>query len=111
MKSPAARPNLVLDALGNPTRREMLRLLARRELAVGQLAAKLPVSRPAVSKHLQVLEQAGLVMREARGNRNYCRLQSAGFQVARAWLDSFWDDALARYKLVAENTAPRRQRG
>jgi hypothetical protein len=50
-------------------------------------------------------------MREARGNRNYCRLQSAGFQVARAWLDSFWDDALARYKLVAENTAPRRQRG
>jgi DNA-binding transcriptional ArsR family regulator len=111
MKPATARSDLALDALGSPIRRELVRLLAEKELPVGQLAKKVPVSRPAVSKHLRLLESAGLVAREARGNRNYCRLEQRGFEAAQSWLDGFWDEALGRFKLVAESTRPRRKRG
>jgi DNA-binding transcriptional ArsR family regulator len=103
---PNQRQALALDALGNPTRREILRLLARNALPVGQLAEQLPISRPAVSKHLRLLEQAGLVVCQARGNRHYCRLEKAGFEAASTWLNRFWDDALTRFKLLVENTDP-----
>jgi len=98
--------NAALDALGSPIRREIIRLLSDKAQAVGELARQLPVSRPAVSKHLRLLHDAGLVAHEAAGNRNVYRLQATGFDAARQWLDSFWGDALARFKLVAENTAP-----
>ncbi len=111
MSSPASHQDLALDALGNPIRRQMVRLLAKGPQPVGELAAHFPVSRPAISKHLRVLEGAGLVTRDAKGNRNYCRLEARGFEAARAWLDHFWDEALGRFKLLAENTAPRRKRG
>lgn len=99
--------DLALDALGSPIRRQMLRLLAAQEFTVGQLAERFPVSRPAVSKHLRLLESAGMVKRETRGNCNYCKLDARGFDVARRWLDEFWQDALGRFKLLAENTTER----
>lgn len=103
---PTRRQARALDALGNPTRREIVRLLAREPLPVGELAEQLPISRPAVSKHLRVLEHAGLVTSEPLGNRHYCRLDARGFRAAAAWLDRFWDDALTRFKLTAENLTP-----
>jgi DNA-binding transcriptional ArsR family regulator len=101
------RNDVVLDALGNDTRRAIVRLLAPGPRAVGELAARLPVSRPAVSKHLRILEDAKLVTFESDGTRNVYRLERAGFDAAHAWLDQFWDEALARFKLVAENTKER----
>jgi DNA-binding transcriptional ArsR family regulator len=99
----------VLDALGNPTRRAIVRALALGPKPVGEIAQKLPVSRPAVSKHLRRLESAGLVCHESRGTRNVFRLNRPGFESARAWLDSFWQQGLARFALVAENSGRRRR--
>ncbi len=92
-----------LDALGNPVRRQIVKLLNQGGLSVGEVASQLPISRPAVSKHLRVLEQAGLVQHHAEGTRNIFTINAQGFAQARAWLDHFWDDALARFALVAEN--------
>jgi len=102
--------DIVLDALGSPVRRTILSRLSPGPLPVGEIAAELPVSRPAVSQHLRILEQAGLVTHQKRGNRNLYRLDSGGFVSARAWLDSFWDTSLARFAMAAENTSPRRKR-
>ncbi len=93
----------VFDALGNPVRREIMRRLAAHPRSVGALAAALPISRPAVSKHLKVLQGAGLVSHSAYGNQNVYALDKRGFDEARAWLDAFWDEALARFAMVAEN--------
>ena len=95
---------LVFDALGNPVRRGIIRLLAERPRTVGSIAAEFPISRPAISKHLQVLEGAALVRHRRVGTRNEFRLDQEGFAGARDWLDQFWDDALARLALVAGNT-------
>lgn len=97
----------VLDALGHPTRREILALLQRSPLAVGEIAERLPISRPAVSKHLRQLEAAGLVEFSPSGTRNIFRLRQAGFAAARSYLDSFWDEALASFqRLVSEQMGP-----
>lgn len=92
-----------LDALGSPTRREIIRILSSGPKPVGTIASKLPVSRPAVSKHLQVLENAKLVTHEQQGNRNIFQLNQEGFEDAKQWLDSFWQEALFRFATVAEN--------
>lgn len=92
----------VLDALGHPTRRAILAFLKDSPLPVGDIAARLPISRPAVSKHLRVLQQAGLVEYSPRGTRNIFRLQAAGFAAARAYLELFWDEALANFQRAAE---------
>ncbi len=102
-----AAPSLAdeaLEALGNPIRRQILTILAPGPRPVGEIAAQLPVSRPAVSKHLRLLQNAELVAFERSGNRNLFRLEAAGFDAAKVWLDAFWDEALARFALVAENT-------
>ena len=104
----AAKEEKALDALGNPVRRRIVQILAPAPRPVGEIAKQLPVSRPAVSKHLRVLEDAGLVTYERDGNKNLFRLDPEGFRSARRWLDSFWDDALARFVLVAENTQPKK---
>ena len=88
-------PNLILDALGDPTRRTLCEHLAAGPLAVGELAARLPVSRPAVSQHLKVLKEAGLVVDRAAGNRRLYELNPGGVTALRAWLDRIWGDALA----------------
>lgn len=98
------REERALEALGSAVRRDIVRILAPGPRSVGEIAARLPVSRPAVSKHLRVLEGADLVTHEQLGNRNVFRLDPVGFEAARRWLESFWDEALMRFALVAENT-------
>jgi DNA-binding transcriptional ArsR family regulator len=87
-----------LDALGDPTRRQVFELLRRGPRSVGELAAELPVSRPAVSQHLRVLEDAGLVTHHKDGTRNLYGLNGNGVVELRSWIDGFWDEALARFK-------------
>jgi DNA-binding transcriptional ArsR family regulator len=96
-----------LDALGSPVRRTILRILSSGPRPVGEIAAGLPVSRPAVSRHLQILENVKLVAHEKKGSRNLFRLDSRGFEAARGALDAFWEGSLVRFALAAENTAPR----
>ena len=91
-----------LDALGDRTRRQVFELLRSGPLSVGELASDLPVSRPAVSQHLRVLEEAGLVTHRRQGTRNLYELDSAGVRVLRDWVDGFWNVALARFKAAAE---------
>jgi DNA-binding transcriptional ArsR family regulator len=91
----------VLEALADGTRREILEQLAERPAAVSELAARLPVSRPAVSQHLRVLLDAGLVGFHEEGTRNVYRLERAGFEELRAWLDGFWQDVLDRFEAYA----------
>jgi DNA-binding transcriptional ArsR family regulator len=85
-----------LDALGNPVRRQILRTLRVSPLSVGELAARLPVSRPAVSRHLRLLGEAGLVEARTEGTRSVYAVRLQGFTGVRAFLDEFWDAALAR---------------
>jgi DNA-binding transcriptional ArsR family regulator len=87
-----------LDALGDPTRRQVFELLRGGPHSVGELAAALPVSRPAVSQHLRVLEDAGLVTHRKEGTRNLYGLNGHGVAELRAWIDEFWDEALARFE-------------
>jgi DNA-binding transcriptional ArsR family regulator len=91
-----------LAALGDPTRRAIFERLAERPRAVGELASELPVSRPAVSQHLKVLKQVGLVTDERAGTRRIYRLDPDGLAELRAQLDRFWNQALATYKQVVE---------
>ena len=91
-----------LDALGDPTRRAILELLAERPRPVGELAAELPVSRPAVSQHLRVLSDADLVSARRQGNRRIYQLDPSGVGAVRAYLDRFWNQALAAFKQAAE---------
>ena len=89
-------------ALADPTRRAIAERLAEGPSAVGELAANLPVSRPAVSQHLKVLKEAGLVIDWPQGNRRIYRLDPAGLEALRAQLDSFWTKSLSTYKDVVE---------
>ena len=91
-----------LDALGDGTRRHVFELLRTGPRSVGELAAELPVSRPAVSQHLRVLEGAGLVTHRRQGTKHLYELDSAGVGVLRDWVDAFWNEALARFKAVAD---------
>jgi DNA-binding transcriptional ArsR family regulator len=90
------------SALGDPTRREIFGRVAERPQAVGDLASGLPVSRPAVSQHLKVLKEAGLVVDRAVGTRRIYQLNPDGVDALRAQLDRFWTKALAAYKAAAE---------
>ena len=94
----------VLDALGNQIRRDILALLKESPLTVGSIATHLPISRPAVSKHLRILQEAGLVGYNSAGTRNIFYLKPAGFTEVKAYLDLFWDVALANFRRVAEET-------
>lgn len=95
-----------LAALGDPTRRAIFELLAEGPTPVGQLAALLPVSRPAVSQHLRVLKDAGLVRDRAVGNRRIYHLDPAGLVALRAYLDRFWERSLADFKAFVEEEDP-----
>jgi len=89
-------------ALGDPTRRAIFERLADRPRAVGELARELPVSRPAVSQHLKVLKDAGLVVDRRAGNRRIYQLNPDGVYALRADLDRFWNKSLAAYKAAVE---------
>lgn len=92
-----------LSALGDPTRRAIFELLAERPSAVGELARGLPVSRPAVSQHLRVLKDAGLVIDRPAGARRIYQLDPDGVGALRVYLDQFWSKALAAYKDAVEH--------
>lgn len=87
-----------MDALGDPTRRRIFELLQRGPQAVGELASELPVSRPAVSQHLRVLKEAGLVVERKEGTRRIYRLDPNGLGEVRAYFDRFWETALASFE-------------
>ena len=89
-------------ALGDPTRRAIFERLADGPRAVVELAGELPVSRPAVSQHLRVLKDAGLVTDRAAGNRRIYRVDPTGVDALRAYLDQFWSGSLAAYKIAVE---------
>ena len=91
-----------LDALGDPTRRAVFERLREGPRAVGELAQGLPVSRPAVSQHLRVLKDAGLVTDERAGTRRLYRIDAAGLAELRAYVEGLWDTALASFKEAAE---------
>ena len=91
-----------LTALGDPTRRAIFERLGRGPQAVGELARGLPVSRPAVSQHLKVLKDAGLVVDRPAGTRRLYQLNPSGIEAMRAYFDTFWNQALAAFKDAVE---------
>jgi DNA-binding transcriptional ArsR family regulator len=100
----------VLDALGDPSRRQILELLRHGPVPVGELSARLPISRPAVSQHLRVLEECGLVTHDSVGTRNVYRVAPDGLLALRQWLDDFWSGALDSFaEYTRQERPPRRQ--
>src|SRR4029077_3983319 len=92
------------EALGDPDRRDILRLLSEGDKAVRDIAAALPISRPAVSRHLRLLKDAGLVAEQAQGTSRIYHLQEEGVHAVRASLERVWGAAPRRFRLLAENT-------
>jgi DNA-binding transcriptional ArsR family regulator len=100
MPQPTADP---FDALGDPNRRAIAQLLGRGERSVQELADEMPISRPAVSRHLRLLKEAGLVADRAEGTRRLYRLHDEGIEAVREYLEQVWGDAATRFKLAADN--------
>jgi DNA-binding transcriptional ArsR family regulator len=101
----------VLSALADPTRRRVLERLSSGPAAVSEIAAGMPVSRPAVSQHLKALKEAGLVVDRAEGTRRVYQIDPAGLGAIRAWLDQFWTTAFDAFKDEAERGDEPRSRG
>jgi DNA-binding transcriptional ArsR family regulator len=101
---------LVLDALGDPTRRRVFQRLRGGARSVGEIADGMDVSRPAVSQHLRVLKAARLVADRAEGTRRLYAVDGRGIEALRSWLDGFWDEALAALKEATEREAARNRR-
>jgi len=99
-----ANINAAIVALADPTRRQIFERVAARSGSVGVIAKGLPVSRPAVSQHLKVLKEAGLVEDRADGTKRIYSIDPHGLGPLRAWLDQFWDEALASYASQFENS-------
>jgi DNA-binding transcriptional ArsR family regulator len=95
------------SALGDPNRRRIVELLATGPQSVGELAEEMPISRPAVSRHLRLLREAGLVSESAEGTRRIYRLQGEGAAAVEAFVRQIWGEAASRFRLTAENTRPR----
>jgi DNA-binding transcriptional ArsR family regulator len=100
-----------LAALGDPTRRAIFESLARGPKAVGELAAELPVSRPAVSQHLRVLKDAGLVTDRADGTRRIYQVRQQGLQAIHGYLDQMWGHAMAAFQEAAERISDQQPTG
>jgi DNA-binding transcriptional ArsR family regulator len=94
------------EALGDPNRRAIIELLRTGDRSVQELADALPISRPAVSRHLRLLKDAGLVTDRAEGTRRLYRLHDEGVDAVRAYLEGVWGEAAARFRLAAENLPP-----
>jgi DNA-binding transcriptional ArsR family regulator len=98
------------EALGDPNRREILRLLSRGDKPVQQIADAMSISRPAVSRHLRLLKDAGMVAEHAQGTRRIYHLQEQGLRAVQAYLEGIWGEAAARFRLFGENTEGRSSR-
>ena len=94
-----------LGLLGDPSRRAIFEMLARHPASVQELADLLPISRPAVSQHLKVLRDGGLVVSDADGTRRIYRLKPEGVTALRLWLDGVWSDALSTFQKIADTDA------
>jgi DNA-binding transcriptional ArsR family regulator len=95
-------PEKAFNALGDPMRRTIFEKLRAMPLAVVDIAEGLPVSRPAVSQHLKVMKDAGLIRIQRKGTRNFCEIDPDGVIAMRFYLDQFWNDALTAFKKAAE---------
>jgi DNA-binding transcriptional ArsR family regulator len=102
--SAAAAGSGPFEALGDANRREILRLLSDGDKPVQEIAAALPISRPAVSRHLRLLKQAGLVAEQAQGTRRIYHLEEQGIEAIHSYLERIWGEAATRFRLLAENT-------
>lgn len=100
----AAAERNPFEALGDPNRRAILTLLGDGGRSVREIAEALPISRPAVSRHLRLLKEAGLVAEQPRGTQRIYRLQDEGLAAVQSYLVQVWGEAVARFRLVAENT-------
>ena len=98
------------DALGDPTRRAVLKRLRGGARSVGEIAKGMEVSRPAVSQHLKVLKAARLVTFHAEGTRRLYAIDMRGIESLRKWLDGFWDEALSAFKVMAEREAAKEKK-
>jgi DNA-binding transcriptional ArsR family regulator len=101
--APAGDP---FEALGDPNRRAIVELLSAQGRSVGELADALPISRPAVSRHLRLLKEAGLVVERPQGTRHIYHLHEQGVEAVQAYLTQVWGEAITRFRLTAENTKP-----
>jgi DNA-binding transcriptional ArsR family regulator len=101
----------VVQAISEPRRREILRLVRDRELAAGEIAARFEVTRPAISQHLTVLRNAGLVSERREGTRRLYRARPEGLDELRSFLDGFWEGHLERLKIAAEQEERRGRAG
>jgi DNA-binding transcriptional ArsR family regulator len=99
------------EALGDPNRREILRLLSGGDKPVREIADAMTISRPAVSRHLRVLKDAGMVAEQARGTRRIYHLQEQGMHDVQAYLEGIWGEAAVRFRLLAENLAESTDQG
>jgi DNA-binding transcriptional ArsR family regulator len=104
----APLPGDPFEALGDPNRREILRLLSASDKPVQEIAAAMPISRPAVSRHLRLLKEAGMVAEQAEGTRRIYHLEEEGMRAVQAYLEGIWGAAASRFRLLAENTGERR---
>jgi DNA-binding transcriptional ArsR family regulator len=95
------------EALGDPNRREILRLLSDGDKPVQQIADAMSISRPAVSRHLRLLKDAGMVAEQAQGTRRIYHLREQGMEAVQAYLAGVWGEAAARFRLLSENTEER----
>ena len=105
MAQPAGDP---FDALGDPNRRAIVELLGAGERSVREIADVLPISRPAVSRHLRLLKAAGLVVEQPVGTRRIYQLHDQGIAAVQAYVERVWGEAAARFRLVAENPPTKR---
>jgi DNA-binding transcriptional ArsR family regulator len=96
------------EALGDPNRRAIVELLGGGGRSVRELADALPISRPAVSRHLRLLKDAGLVVEEPRGTRRVYRLHDQGVEAVRGYLERVWGEAAERFRMLADNSTPDR---
>jgi len=94
------------EALGDPNRREILRQLSAGDKPVSEIAAAMTISRPAVSRHLRLLKDAGMVTERAEGTRRIYHLREEGMRAVQAYLEGIWGEAATRFRLLAENTDP-----
>jgi DNA-binding transcriptional ArsR family regulator len=97
-------PGDPFDALGDPNRRAIIELLRTGDRSVQDIADELPISRPAVSRHLRLLKEAGLVSYESEGTRRLYRLHNEGIQAVQTYLEEVWGDVATRFGIFAENT-------
>jgi len=111
LRFPAVAGNALIgdpfDALGDPNRRAIVELMRDGDRSVGEIAGALPISRPAVSRHLRLLELAGLVTGRVEGRRHVYALDDEGVLALRAYLERIWGETAARFRLAADNTTPR----